>query len=190
MPLVCGCMELDQTVLNAFCLTYLIAGRWTFACLRWRFKSDPVSTLVMIKGAFLMSCFRNPLALRADPGSGKISKPIDPACRTVNGDKYVRLDSSAICGRYFNMHKARRIVLEGFALGRLCFFLGDALMTPEGKQSRPRLETIGVQSLGAKYGAATSLRSCCVVVLGDQDGWGTNRLVKGPIRFWGLGCPN
>ena len=28
-----------------------------------------------------------------------------------------------------------------------------------------------------KYGAATSLRSCCVV-LGDQDGWGTNRLSK------------
>ena len=35
----------------------------------------------------------------------------------------------------------------------------------------------GVQSLGDKYGAATSLRSCCVV-LGDQDGWGTNRLSK------------
>ncbi len=31
--------------------------------------------------------------------------------------------------------------------------------------------------MGAKYGAATSLRSCCVV-LGDQDGWGTNRLSK------------
>ncbi len=31
--------------------------------------------------------------------------------------------------------------------------------------------------MGAKCGAATSLRSCCVV-LGDQDGWGTNRLSK------------
>ncbi len=31
--------------------------------------------------------------------------------------------------------------------------------------------------MGAKYGAATSLRSCCAV-LGDQDGWGTNRLSK------------
>ena len=31
--------------------------------------------------------------------------------------------------------------------------------------------------MGAKYGATTSLRSCCVV-LGDQDGWGTNRLSK------------
>ncbi len=31
--------------------------------------------------------------------------------------------------------------------------------------------------MGVKYGAATSLRSCCVV-LGDQDGWGTNRLSK------------
>ena len=31
--------------------------------------------------------------------------------------------------------------------------------------------------MGDKYGAATSLRSCCVV-LGDQDGWGINRLSK------------
>ncbi|WP_296781895.1 hypothetical protein, partial [Thiolapillus sp.] len=43
----------------------------------------------------------------------------------------------------------------------------------EAKQASKR----GVQSLGDKYGAATSLRSCCAV-LGDQDGWGTNRLSK------------
>ena len=41
--------------------------------------------------------------------------------------------------------------------------------------------------MGAKYGAATSLRSCCVV-LGDQDGWGTNRLSKAELIL-GLGCP-
>ena len=41
--------------------------------------------------------------------------------------------------------------------------------------------------MGAKYGAATSVRSCCVV-LGDQDGWGTNRLSKVELIL-GLGCP-
>ncbi len=50
-----------------------------------------------------------------------------------------------------------------------------ACLAPEGKQSRP--PNAASSHMGAKYGAATSLRSCCVV-LGDQDGWGTNRLSK------------
>ena len=36
--------------------------------------------------------------------------------------------------------------------------------------------------MGAKYGAATSLRSCCVV-FGDQDGWGTMAVALAS-RFW------
>ena len=71
---------LDQTVLNAFCLTYLIkrmlAGGFAFSVGDKAIRNSlplSVSTLVMIKGAFLMSCFRNPLALRALL-SGKISR--------------------------------------------------------------------------------------------------------------------
>ena len=56
--------------------------------------------------------------------------------------------------------------------GRTVF---PARLAPEGKQSRP--PNAASSHMGAKYGAATSLRSCCAV-LGDQDGWGTNRLSK------------
>ena len=56
--------------------------------------------------------------------------------------------------------------------GRTVF---PACLAPEGKESRP--PNAASSHMGAKYGAATSLRSCCVV-LGDQDGWGTNRLSK------------
>ena len=56
--------------------------------------------------------------------------------------------------------------------GRTVF---PACLAPEGKQSRP--PNAASSHMGAKYGAATSLRSCCLV-LGDQDGWGTNRLSK------------
>ena len=52
--------------------------------------------------------------------------------------------------------------------GRTVF---PARLAPEGKQSRP--PNAASSHMGAKYGAAPSLRSCCVV-LGDQDGWGTN----------------
>ena len=48
---------------------------------------------------------------------------------------------------------------------------------PTSASRKKRYGMGGVQSLGDKYGAATRLRSCCVV-LGDQDGWGTNRLSK------------
>ena len=56
-------------------------------------------------------------------------------------------------------------------------------IAPEGKKSRH--PNAASSHMGAKHGAATSLRSCCAVP-GDQDGWGTNRLSKAE-SFLGTG---
>ena len=55
--------------------------------------------------------------------------------------------------------------------------LDDGRPLNQGKSQQSRPPNAASSHMGAKYGAATSLRSCCVV-LGDQDGWGTNRLSK------------
>ena len=76
------------------------------------------------------------------------------------------------CDRCQPWRAKRRLVVTS---SREAALFSRRALAPEGKQSRP--PNAASSHMGAKHGAATSLRSCCAV-LGDQDCWGTNRLSK------------
>ena len=105
------------------------------------------------------------------PGLVPVRQNVQGQCRGFGAPFAVGIR----CLRCQPWRAKRRLVVPSSREAALPHCLPVVRIAPEGKQSRP--PNAASSHMGAKYGAATSLRGCCVV-LGDQDCWGTNRLLK------------
>ena len=121
----------DQTMFNAFSLTYLIKKMLT-ARFAFAFSAKAVRKLLTIIRQHLGNDKRRlldqPLQKPFGAASAFIGQDfqINSACRPADGDKQILAPGFISHLREIldvHMHKAGRVVLESFALGWLCFFV-------------------------------------------------------------------